>query len=245
MDAFNAAIDDSERAYAAGDIAYFGRVIPSRESWRVYHEYHEYAGYLDIETTGEERDSNSITCIALATKRDGVKTFVKGRNLADFEGALRDVPLLVTFNGAAFDLLFLAKTFGSELIESRAHFDTCTALRRLGHGGGLKKIEKDLGVPRERGLDGLNGASAIWLWYLHEIGDPRALPTLERYCSEDVLGLPALAAMACNELVKDTPFAKCVEPLFVPRRVESYLPYSRELVLEIMEDVAARDEKRR
>lgn len=230
---FDKAIDASERAFERGDICYFGGVMPPREMWRVYHEYHESAGYLDIETTGATRDADSITCIALATRR-GVRTFVKDRNLEEFADAIRDIPLLVTFNGASFDLHFLAAAFGEELIRSRAHFDICPALRRLGHGGGLKKIEKLLDVPRDEGLDGLTGAAAVWLWSMYQMGDARALPTLERYCSEDVLGLPALAAMACNELLKTTPFADSVAPLPVPRRTECYLPYSRELIREIV-----------
>lgn len=241
---FDAAVDASERAFESRDIVYFGRTMPPREAWRVYREYYEFAGFVDIETTGASRGADSITCIALATRR-GVRTFVKNRNLEEFADALRDIPLIVTFNGASFDLPFLASAFGGELITNRAHFDICPALRRAGHGGGLKKIEKSLGVPRDEGLDGLTGAAAVWLWSLYQMGDPRALPTLERYCSEDVLGLPALAAMACNELIKETPFVNDLEPLPVPRRIESYLPFSRDLVAEIVASAAREEESRR
>lgn len=225
-------LDASAEALARGDAAYFGRLLPQRESWRIYREYHEQAAYLDIETTGSIRGADAITCISVATRR-GVRTFVKDRNLQEFPDAIRDAPILVTFNGAGFDIPFLMHHFGDDLFDRHAHFDVCVALRRAGRSGGLKKIEKELGVPREDDFDGVDGGFAVWLWQAHRAGDPRALPTLERYCSEDVLGLPALAARAANELLGATPFAGELPPLPVPRRMNCYMSYSATLLNEM------------
>ncbi|MFN0207392.1 MAG: ribonuclease H-like domain-containing protein [Planctomycetota bacterium] len=229
---FERALSESEAALEANDIAYFGRTVPARESWRIFREVHEHCAFIDIETTGVTRTADSVTCVAVATRR-GVRTFIKDRNLEEFPEAIRDVPMIVTFNGNAFDLPFLKQTFGSDIFNHHAHYDVCVALRRIGLGGGLKKIEKQLGVPREPGLEGVDGMFAVLLWKLYKNGDPRALATLERYCAEDVLGLPALAAHAANELLKETPFVNELAPLPVPRRVECYLPYSRMLIEEL------------
>jgi uncharacterized protein YprB with RNaseH-like and TPR domain len=140
----------------------------------------------------------------------------------------------VTFNGSAFDLPFLRDAFGPEPFERAAHFDVCVALRRLGCRGGLKRLESELGVPRDEGLIGVDGRLAVDFWHRHRMGDARAMPTLERYCAEDVLGLPALAAIAANGLLATTPFAASLPALAVPRRIESALPFSRDLVSECL-----------
>ncbi|HKE01070.1 MAG TPA: ribonuclease H-like domain-containing protein, partial [Planctomycetota bacterium] len=202
-----------------------------------YREFQDGAAYLDIETAGS-RAGDTVTCVAVADRR-GVRLFVRDRNLDDLPDALRDHDVLVTFNGASFDLPVLRHALrgAGAAIDRLAHFDVCHALRRLGHHGGLKLAERSFGVPRDDGLHGLDGSFAVELWERHLRGDPRALPTLARYCAEDVLGLPALASLAANALLAETPFAGELAPIPVPGRIESYLPFSRALVSEL---VAAR-----
>jgi len=231
---FRKMLDASDVAMEKGDAAFFGRRLPSREAWRVYREFSRHAVFVDIETTGSSRSSDAVTCIAVADHR-GVRTFVRDRNLAEFPEAIRDASMIVTFNGAAFDLPFLATAFPAVRFEEYAHFDVCVGLRRLRVRGGLKRIEQDLGLPRDEGLAGVDGWLAVDLWHRHRGGDPRALPTLERYCAEDVLGLPALAAITANRMLELTPFSSTLEPLPVPKRIESFRPYSRELVREIVD----------
>jgi uncharacterized protein YprB with RNaseH-like and TPR domain len=230
---YEEAIGGSRLAWERADAAWFGRRLPSKERWRIYNDFHAHAAYLDIETTGAARGVDAITCVAVATK-GGVRTYVKDRNLERFPESIRDASIVVTFNGGAFDLPFLRDAFGEGAFEAHAHFDVCVALRRLGRRGGLKRIEKELGIPRDEGLDGADGRLAVDLWHRHLAGDPRALPTLERYCAEDVLGLPALAAIANNGLLALTPFAGRLPELPVPRRIESTLPFSRALVAECL-----------
>lgn len=229
--AFLAAIDRSEEALASRDIAYFGRSFPAREAWRIYYENSTRASFIDIETTGSARGVDSITCIAVATN-DRLQMFVKGRNLADFPDAIGNTPMIVTFNGTSFDLPFLKDTFGPHLFARHAHFDVCHALRRIGFSGGLKKIEVDAAIPRAPMLDGIDGMAAVWLWQRHLAGDSRAVAALERYCSEDVLGLPALAAIAANGLLQQTPFHDEIKPLPVPRRIEAGMPCAPEILEE-------------
>jgi len=52
--------------------AFFSARLPSNQCWRLFPEFRELTVYLDIETTGLERDYNEITTIALydgATRR--------------------------------------------------------------------------------------------------------------------------------------------------------------------------------
>jgi hypothetical protein len=230
---FDEAIERTRAAWETQDCAWFGANLPAKEAWRLYHNWFEHAAYLDIETTGSSRSADAITCVAVATRR-GIRMFTKDRNLDEFPEAIRDAPILVTFNGQTFDLPFLRAAFGEDVFDRHAHFDVCIALRRLGHRGGLKRIEKELCVPRDDGLDGVDGSLAVEFWHRHRLGDPRALPTLERYCAEDVLGLPAIAALATNALLGQTPFVESLPAVPVPRRIESYMSYSRELVAECL-----------
>lgn len=237
---FRTALAESEAAWTRGDAAWFGKRLPSRESWRIHRDYHEDAGYLDIETTGPSQSADSTTCVAVAY-RGAVRTFVKGRDLDELPHFLHRCKLLVTFNGQTFDLPFLRREFGEEAFEGLAHFDVCIALRRLGRRGGLKRLERELGVPRDGAFDGIDGSHAVDLWARHLTGDRRALSTLERYCAEDVLGLPALAHLASNALLAETPFAECLTPLKVPARIPCDLPYSSDLAEELREARRPRD----
>jgi uncharacterized protein YprB with RNaseH-like and TPR domain len=45
--------------------AYFSKLLPSNQSWRLFREFRESTVYLDIETTGLDRYFNNITTIAL------------------------------------------------------------------------------------------------------------------------------------------------------------------------------------
>ena len=68
--------------------------------------------------------------------------------------------------------------------------------RSLGLRGGLKKVEKALGLDRGE-LDGVDGLMAVRLWMEYEnTGNPHALETLLAYNVADVLSLEALAEYA-------------------------------------------------
>ena len=62
---------------------FFSNQLPSNQCWRLFPEFRESSVFLDIETTGLERDYNEITTIALY---DGttIQTYVHGQNLDDF-----------------------------------------------------------------------------------------------------------------------------------------------------------------
>ena len=148
-------LDCWERA-AWGEL---NRRLPQISHWRAYGDLGARALYVDIETTGD--GLNEITVIGTY---DGTtcKTFVAGRNLDEALREIDQYPLLVTFNGACFDLPIIRGHFRGEPINA-FHIDLMYPLRRLGLRGGLKRIEQTLGIARPSELDGLSGWDAVRL----------------------------------------------------------------------------------
>jgi len=181
----------SEEALAEREWRFFKRVLGGRHAWRWYPSLRERAVYLDIETTGGPADCDAVTVIACFDGRE-VTCFVRDVDLVDFPAYLAQFDLLVTFNGASFDVPYLLTHYG-RLRLPPVHLDLRYPLRAAGYRGGLKKIEQETGLGREDGLQGVDGWFAVLLWQRHLRGDERALPTLLRYAAEDVLGLPPLA----------------------------------------------------
>ncbi|MUW15347.1 exonuclease, partial [Halorubrum sp. CBA1125] len=107
-----------------------------------------------------------------------------------------DASLLATFNGARFDVPFLETSFGIEV--DTPHLDLMYPCRRLGLSGGLKPIEREIGVERDR--PDISGRDAVRLWREYERGDDDALDTLVSYNREDAENLRTLADVVCESL---------------------------------------------
>lgn len=198
-DSVRAAIDESIRRWAVGDIAYLAGQLPPAETWRLFGELHRDACYLDIETTG------GADVTAVVVHRAGqTMFFVRDQNLHELPIHLAGVKLLVTYNGRCFDWPVLQAAF-ARLPAPAAHFDLRYPFARLRYRGGLKGIEKAIGLARPAELAEVDGASAVWLWHRHNEGDRRALPALLRYCAEDVLNLKYLAEWVHNALAGPLP----------------------------------------
>ena len=188
------------------DIGFFDERLPAGEKWRLFDTFKHRVVYLDIETSGYDPWDSDITVIGLY---DGtrVQTFVNGKNLDAFETAVANYDLVVTFNGACFDLPFIKRSFpGISLPEG--HIDLRFVLKKLGHEGGLKKIEKDLGIARGDDIDGVDGFEAVRLWRKYQRGDKKALKTLISYNNADIINLEPLMELAYDEM-KSSVFDKC------------------------------------
>ena len=184
---------------SSGDAAYFDRMLPPSEKWRLYADFRDRAAFLDIETTGLSPYNSDVTMVGVLD-RAGFRAFVSGENLRDLPSALREYDLFLTFNGAAFDLPFLERFFGRPMFGHKPHIDLMYPLRRLGYRGGLKAAERRLGLDRGE-LAGLSGADAVRLWYMWEDGDRGARNTLVRYNAEDVASLPVIAEFVFESMV--------------------------------------------
>lgn len=184
----------SQRALAKGDSTFF-RAIPSVQQWRLYPTFRDEAVFVDIETSWR----GDVTVLGVY---DGskVKQFIRGENL-NAKNVQRhlDGKLIITYNGASFDLPVLRRCFGNAAVPAVPHFDTMHLARRLGYRGGLKALERDLGIARPSAVDGMSGADALTLWAAYrETGNEKHLQTLLAYNEEDIVNLQTVA----DKLVK-------------------------------------------
>ena len=99
----------------------------------------------------------------------------------------------MTFNGSSFDLPILSYHFPLA-VPRVPHFDLRHACRRVGLTGGLKSVEKQMGIARAREVEFVTGEEAVYLWRAWErSGRPNALKLLKRYNEEDTVNLRPIA----------------------------------------------------
>jgi hypothetical protein len=197
-----AAVDDAKAALDVGDVARLARLLPASEAWRLFGAFGTDAVYLDIETGDDVWGLEGISAIGLLD-RDGPRLLLAGRDLDQFPALARDWSLLVTFNGASFDVPILRRAFPA-WTPPAAHIDLRHVLARLGHHGGLKAIEdalEDLHLRRPPHLRGIDGWDACGLFRRGQQGDGAALRRFAEYNLYDVVNLRTLAAYAYNALV--------------------------------------------
>jgi uncharacterized protein YprB with RNaseH-like and TPR domain len=209
-DSFSA-LEESIRRYEQGDLAYFAGCLPARERWRLFPEGRSSCAYVDIETTGLGLFAE-ITTVAVYDGKQ-LQCFVAGQNLHAVPEALARYDLLVTYNGAAFDLPILERCFRIRL--AQPHIDLRHVLGSLGLRGGLKGCERQLGITRP-GMEELDGRFAVLLWrHYQQSGtkNTRALETLLAYNAQDTLNLELLMVEAHNRKVGATPFAHLQMPV--------------------------------
>jgi uncharacterized protein YprB with RNaseH-like and TPR domain len=65
-------------------------------------------------------------------------------------------------------------------------------MRQIGYRGGLKAIERAMGIERSGETKGLTGRDAVRLWAQYMRGSDSALDTLLAYNREDVVNLEKL-----------------------------------------------------
>ncbi len=176
---------------------FFTKALGTAHAWRAWPSFRAHCVYLDIETDGGQ-SGQSITTIGIYDG-DKFEVFVKGQNMENFRDRIADFGMMVTFFGLGFDVPIIRKRFPNLPLD-QIHLDLCPTLREVGLKGGLKKIEKELGIARSEDTDGLNGRDAIILWRRYErFQDEKALATLIAYNREDVVNLEVLAQIAYDK----------------------------------------------
>jgi len=140
--------------------------------------------YLDIETSyyGE------ITVVGIYRHPYDLAQIVMPEISADAVlDALQGTEELVTYWGHRFDLPVIKSVLGLDLrriFESSDLADLCHA-----HGlyGGLKRVERELGIGRVTA--GVTGVDAMRLWEEWRLGSDDSLKRLLKYNEEDVVNL--------------------------------------------------------
>ncbi|GAB7008413.1 ribonuclease H-like domain-containing protein [Halorubrum trueperi] len=180
-----------------GDSAYFDRAFPSGERWRLYENFREETCFFDIETTGLDERRDRVTTVSFHSDGE-TTTLVAGEDLTAerLREQFADASLLATFNGARFDVPFLETSFGIDV--DTPHLDLMYPCKRIGLSGGLKPIEAQIGIERDR--PDISGRDAVRLWREYERGDDDALDTLVSYNREDAVNLRSLADVVCESL---------------------------------------------
>lgn len=191
----------SERLNAK-DCHFFSQCLPSAEHWRAYPLFSDSTAFVDIETTGLSQGRDKITIIGIYNGVES-KVYIKGINLDDVVEEFSKYKLLVSFNGARFDLPFI-KTEFPEIEFKQLHIDLMYPLRRIGYSGGLKNIEVQLGISRSEDTQGLDGFDAVRLWRQYEKGDLKALNKLIKYNNEDIVNLKTIIEFTYPKMVEKT-----------------------------------------
>jgi uncharacterized protein YprB with RNaseH-like and TPR domain len=183
-----------ERSGGLGELA---GLIPAAEHWRFYPSLGRVV-YLDIETGGDPDDWGGVTVVGLY---DGqrVEQYVADHNMWLLNDAMKEYDVVVTFAGSTFDLPVLRQAFHN-LIIPPVHIDLRWPLKRLGYTGGLKRIERRLGLDRPSEVQDLSGFDALRLWQEHLAGDSEALEVLKLYNAMDVINLAPLLKLTVEQL---------------------------------------------
>ena len=218
---------------------FFENLLPPGEIWRIYPEFKKATAFLDVETTGLAPPNNYLTTIGLYDGSEAT-AFVQGVNLNDFVEKIETYSLIVTYNGNGFDLPFIEHSF-PDFKFHQAHIDLMYFLRHLGYTGGLKKIEKQVGLNREEGIEGMDGYFAVILWQKYRRGDRKALDALIRYNLEDAINLKHLMEFGYNQAIDKLPIN--LNPLDLGPKPALDIPFDPNTVEEIKKDLAKRRQR--
>ncbi|MEK7764915.1 MAG: ribonuclease H-like domain-containing protein [bacterium] len=144
--------------------------------------------FLDIETAFDGR----LTIVGILRADRGLLQLV-GRDITPERVLefLDGTALLHTYNGHSFDLPRIRAALGVDLRRRFACRDLMRDCWRLNLYGGLKKVERTLGIARA--TEGVDGMEAMRLWDRYVAADDTdALARLLHYNREDVENLVVL-----------------------------------------------------
>ena len=193
-------IKKSSERLASKDFHYFSQCLPSSEHWRAYPLFSDSIAFVDIETTGLSQRRDRITIIGIYDGRES-KTYIKDINLDDVAEEFSKYKLLVSFNGARFDLPFIKSEF-PDIEFKQLHIDLMYPLRRIGYNGGLNNIKKKLGISRSDETKEITGLDAVRLWKQYEKGDLKALEKLVNYNKGDIVNLKTIIELTYPKMVE-------------------------------------------
>lgn len=197
------------------NIAFFTEVFPPSEQWRVLAQFLHRAAFVDIETTGLSYQYAHISVIA-ACRGNSLHTFVYGENLDEFLSFADECDLIVTFNGSSFDLPFMERSFCIPDL-GVPHLDLRWIAYHMGYRGGLKALERRMGIRRPARVMGIDGFEAVALFRRWQAGDAAARDLLVSYCAADTIAARLLAERILSA-------AHCDVALSEPEELFAMLP---------------------
>jgi uncharacterized protein YprB with RNaseH-like and TPR domain len=193
---------EAKKALYEDDSSYFCDTLPTTETWRLYDFFMDEAIFLDIETSSATSQNSYLTVIGLF---DGIdtKTMIRDVNLdtAALKRELAKYRLIITFNGSTFDIPYLNKKFPG-LIPDVPFIDLRHLCSRVGLKGGLKDIERQLGIARPNIIiERMYGGDPFKLWRMFKgSGDDYYLKLLVEYNEEDVINLKKITEHSIMKL---------------------------------------------
>jgi len=190
-------------ALARGDTGFVASTVPRAGHWALFGEFRDSVRYLDIETTGLSPGYHHVTVVGI---HDGqhYQALIRRQGLCAeaIQEALTGCKLLISYYGTVFDVPFLRVAF-PQVNWDLPHFDLCFAGRKVGLTGGLKMVERTLGIGRDNAIAEVDGFEAVRLWRAHERGDPTALTRLVDYNEADTRNLAQIAAVVYDRLCEE------------------------------------------
>lgn len=144
--------------------------------------------YLDVETSFRKE----ITVLGIHRDDKGLYQLIGDkitpRRILDI---LKGIDAIYTYNGKRFDIPIIAKHTGLNLSNHFKIYDLMYDCWKKHLYGGLKWVEKVLGI--KRSLDGMDGRDAMELWEEYFwFKNKDALKKLLKYNEEDVVNLKLL-----------------------------------------------------
>ena len=209
---YNLLLSEALQNLESINVSYFARNLRHSEHWRLFQALRGSAVALDIETDGGiARNNGRVTVVGLYDGFD-YTALVQGKNLSreKLAAELSRYRYIITFYGAVFDLPYLRDIYGLSI--DLPHFDLCFSGRRAGLRGGLKKIEKTLGMQREASVAGFDGFDAVRLWQEAQRGNDTALELLITYNRHDTINLFELADVIYQKLRAKTDIESFMSP---------------------------------
>jgi len=193
-------IEKAKKNLEVGNTRFFGSQLDSKRLWRIYRNFEQKACFFDIETTGLDRKSSEVTTVSFYRNGE-TETLVQGRDLTSerLKEMFYRSDVFVSFNGKRFDQPFIEHNFEVEM--DKPHIDLMYLCNRLGLSGGLKKVEKQIGIERE--LEDIDGREAVRLWKQYQKGDRRALEKLVKYNRYDAKNLQQLLEHVHKALTRE------------------------------------------
>ncbi len=151
--------------------------------------------YLDIETTGLSRYDCQLTVIGIGLEQGGHIRLVQLIEDDLYERLLLKVlegaDVIYTYNGSRFDLPFIRTQLGIDLARCFCHRDLMYDCWHKNLKGGLKAVERKLGIQRK--LQNVDGYVAVQLWWDYVNNrNFSSLQMLLAYNAEDVVNLNVL-----------------------------------------------------